>query len=383
MVTLAAIRNSSHAQEPRIRALPKDPTQRRVVLSGGGTAGHVYPALAVAEVYGEIAPRARLLFVGTRAGTESRLVAAHGHRFAAIPGAPLFGVGPTGKARALRELARSMVRARQLLAREGIQLVLGFGGYASAGTVLAARSLGLPCAIHEPNAVPGLTNRLLGRFATRVYVSHAAAGRALGRRDAVLTGTPVRAEIRNLALARDPAHPPPARVLVAGGSLGSDFLNRRVPEALAQLARSMPLEVRHQAGARPTAGVEDAYRASGMKAEVLPYLDDIAAAYRWADAAIVCAGAITLAELAAAALPALVVPLARASRDHQRFNARAFAEASGMPWMTEREWRDDVAAARLASLLRGEISTRRLQELARADAAGDLVRDCEALLPER
>ena len=209
---------------------------RRVALATGGTAGHVTPALAVAEAYRAARPDTSVVFIGSASGFEQRLVAAHGYHFETIPAAPLYGVTAWRRLQAFSHLAAGVRRARRVLARNDVQLVIGFGGYASAGAVLAARSLGLAVAVHDANATPGLTNRLLAHVVDRILLGwdgaaqHVAAGRSR------CTGTPIRPALA--ALAGAPHRPPDAaraRLLVYGGSQGSPFLNRHAPELAAVL----------------------------------------------------------------------------------------------------------------------------------------------------
>src|SRR5512139_862721 len=343
---------SAAAEEHSDRCIT--PAIRRIALAAGGTGGHVYPALSVAAAYQRAAPGSRLLFIGTSGGCESWLVTAHGHHLEVVPGAPLFGVNLVGKALAMRRLVDGLLRARQLLRRERIQLVIGFGGYASAGTLLAARSLGLHTAILELNAIPGLTNRLLGRIVHRVYLGSAAARPAFAPAKTVETGTPVRSEIVRVGADKLPGPDAHGRfhILVTGGSLGSPFLNRCAAELIRSVAaRGVMLDVQHQAGLCDPEAVSRSYEQAGMSASVMPYLERMPEAYAWAHFAIACAGAGTLAELAVSGLPALVVPLRGASEDHQVANARTFAAASGVLWLREADWRPPGLAAQITELL--------------------------------
>ncbi len=359
---------------------------RRVALATGGTAGHVTPALAVAEAYRAARPDTSVVFIGSAVGFEQRLVAAHGYPFETIPAAPLYGVTAWRRVQAFSHLAQGVRCARRVLAREDVQLVIGFGGYASAGAVLAARSLGLAVAVHDANATPGLTNRLLAHVVDRILLGwdgaaqHVAAGRSR------CTGTPIRSALA--ALVGAPRCPPDAaraRLLVYGGSQGSPFLNQHAPELAAVLRQAgLAVEVRHVSGREPPQPVRAAYAARGVAAEVEAHLDDIAAAYRWADVAVASAGAVALAELAAAGLPAVLVPLAAAAHDHQASNAAVFAAATGAPWVREAAWEADAVGRQLVALLGDRDAWRGLSErtarLARADAAAAVVAECEALL---
>jgi UDP-N-acetylglucosamine--N-acetylmuramyl-(pentapeptide) pyrophosphoryl-undecaprenol N-acetylglucosamine transferase len=343
-------------------------TGHRVAIVGGGTAGHVYPALAVAEAYRAIVPEAEITFLGTGLGFEGRIIPATGCRLETIPGSPLFGTDVVGKLRALKNAVGGMTASTRIFRRERIEGLLSFGGYASAGPVLAARRARLPIALCEPNVIPGLSNRMLARLADQIYLGSSEAASAFRRGASVVTGVPVRSSISAPARAGRSIGEP-FRILVLGGSLGSSFLNRMTPALIAaMLGRGLRLEVRHQTGAPHDDEVRSAYRRAGVAATVTAFVAEIAPLYAWADLAITCAGAITLAELAVVALPALVVPLATASEDHQAANARAFHEASGCPWVRESEWETGRLAAELQRLLEGEDTLRRLQQRLKAIA---------------
>ena len=343
------------------------------------------PALAVAEAYRAAVPDVDVLFLGTPTGTESRLVPAHGYRLATVTAAPFFGVGPVGRLRSITALAAGAVQARRVLRAEGIELILGLGNFAAAGAVLGARILGLRTVIHEANAVAGVANRLLGRLVDRVLLGFADAAPAFRPGTTLLTGTPVRAALCALAASREARAPGAIRVLVLGGSQGSPFLNARVPELAGRVARrGLALEVWHQTGRGDPDPVRAAYQRKAVSARVVSSFDDVTDAYRWADVAIACAGAVTLAELAVVALPALLVPLATAALDHQRANARAFAAATGTWWTTEDAWDGTAVEERLAALVASRDERRtagaRIAAAARPEAAADVVVACEFLL---
>ena len=256
---------------------------RRIAIAGGGTGGHVQPAIAVAEAYRAAVPDVDVLFLGTPTGAESRLVPAHGYRLATVTAAPFFGVGPVARLRSVTALAAGAAQARRVLRAERVELILGLGNFASAGAVLGARMLGLPTLIHEANAVAGVANRLLGRLVDRVLLGFADAAPAFPR-GATLTGTPVRAALRALAASREPRAPGATRLLVLGGSQGSPFLNARVPEVAGRVARrGLAVEVWHQTGRGDPDPVHAAYQRNGVSARVVSSLDDITDAYRWAD----------------------------------------------------------------------------------------------------
>ena len=341
---------------------PADPSSqtpsgaaRRIAIIGSGTAGHVSPALAIADAYQKTSANVDVLFLGNARCFEARLLPTLGHRLALIQGAPLYGVGMVGKLRAMQCLAVGIYQARHILHSYGAQLVISLGGFTSASVVLAARSLGLPTVIHEANIVPGLTNRLLGRFVQRVYLGFAAAGWAFAPQHTRVTGNPIRPDIVQLHLS--PRSAPasekrPAHILVTGGSQGSHFLNQHVPELLSAIAsQGIALEVWHQTGEEDCQPIQTAYRRIGVPARVTSYIPNMAEAYWWADFAVTCAGALTLSELAVVGLPALFVPLAATAGDHQTQNALAMT-AAGAGWLIpEAQWRTNDLARRLASLL--------------------------------
>ena len=366
-------------------------TQRRIAIAAGGTAGHVYPALVTADTYRRIFPDTELLFIGTLRGLESRLIPAHGYRLKIIRGGPLLGEGVGGKIRSLGKSLAGAAQARRLLRAERTKLVIGFGGYASAGALLAALSLGLRTAIHEANVIPGLANQWLGRFVHRIYLASERAQAAFPKSRTMVTGNPVRREIVSCGEERNNRVDPPGprmRILITGGSGGSDFLNRSVPVLLPKLAaRGLTLEVLHQAGEVSLEPIRSAYSRAGISASVTTYIDDIAEAYAWADFAICCAGSQTVSELRVCNLPALLVPLPTAAADHQIANAVAFAEAGEGLWVREEEWEVDSLASEIASFFRDYESRKHASNPANLpielNAAQKLVADCEAMMNGR
>jgi UDP-N-acetylglucosamine--N-acetylmuramyl-(pentapeptide) pyrophosphoryl-undecaprenol N-acetylglucosamine transferase len=360
-----------------------------VLIAVGATAGHVYPALAIADAYRARCPDVDVRFAGVADPLPARLLAAHGQALQPVSSSPLVGVGMAGQLAALARVVRGLAQARRLLRAQGARLVLGLGGYASGSILLAARTLGARVAIHEANVVPGRANRLLAPFAHRVYLGFATAAPALRNRDPLVTGHPVRAAIAALAPVRReaPGRDRPARVLVLNSTRGERFFAERVPSLLAALdRRGVAVEARHQSGQVAVDDVALAYRRAGVKAAVAPYLEEIAADYRWADLVIARAGAGTIAETAAAGLPALLVPLTDASADHQAANAAAVAAAGAAITVREADWQCDSLAAQATALLRPAAWTAAAaaaRGLARPDAAARIVADCEASMVGR
>lgn len=363
---------------------------RRIAIAGGGTGGHVNPALAIADAWHLNFPAAKILFIGTARGLEATLVPKRGYHIELVQGSRLVGGGPLTKLRGLWSLAKGVLQARRLLQEHRVGLVIGVGGYASGAALLAAWTLGLPTAIHESNAVPGFTNKVLGRIAHRVYLGFEAAAPAFAASRVVVSGNPVRSEIAALsgragsALRSDG----PVHVLVVGGSQGALFLNEQVPPLLAQVAaQGVDLRVRHQVGRRDPAPVQAAYGEAGLEAEVLAYIDDMANAYNWADFAITRSGSGTVSELAAAGLPALLVPFPHAAGDHQAANAAAFVQAGGGFMARQAEWNGQKLAQRIVSLLTDnqalENAVAGATSVSRANAAQAVVDDCETMMEGR
>jgi UDP-N-acetylglucosamine--N-acetylmuramyl-(pentapeptide) pyrophosphoryl-undecaprenol N-acetylglucosamine transferase len=326
-------------------ALPDAVRGRLVLLAGGKTGGHVFPALAVAE---ELVRRgARAEWVGTAAGLEERLARSRGLGFHALPAAPLVGRGALQRLVALCVLLRSAWRGRALVRRTGAAVVVGTGGFVSAPAVLGAWLARRPILLLEPNAEAGVANRLLSRFAAVAAIAHQGAATGL-RCPTVLTGVPVRPALFAVAAAAAPRGDE-RRLLVLGGSQGARALNAAVPEALGRLADGgAVVAALHQTGADHLAETESAYAArferSGdrrfrrglVTVELAAFVDDVPAALSRADLVVSRAGAITLAELCAAGRASLLVPLELAG-GHQARNAEALERAGAAEVVRERE----------------------------------------------
>jgi UDP-N-acetylglucosamine--N-acetylmuramyl-(pentapeptide) pyrophosphoryl-undecaprenol N-acetylglucosamine transferase len=297
----------------------------KVLLAGGGTGGHLYPGIALAEA---LASRGHAVhFVGTAQGLESRVVPALGWPLTRIHARGLARVGLAGRLRFTVEAPLSVLDAASVLRREQPDRVVGVGGYASGPVVLLAALGGRPTVVLEQNAIPGITNRILGRVVDHVVTSYPGGEAYFPARKVRLLGNPVRQSIV-AALSGPPAARAGARlnVLVVGGSLGAHALNACLAAAAPDLAR-LPLALVHQTGPADLEGVRGAYARAGLRAEVHAFLDDMAARYAWADLVVCRAGATTLAELAIAGRPAVLVPFPYATHDHQTLNARAFEQA--------------------------------------------------------
>jgi UDP-N-acetylglucosamine--N-acetylmuramyl-(pentapeptide) pyrophosphoryl-undecaprenol N-acetylglucosamine transferase len=324
----------------------------------GGTGGHVFPALAVAH---ELAGRGwQVSWLGTPDSFESRIVPQHGFELDTIAAFRLRGQGMLNRLLAPVRLLRAMWQAQSVLRRRRPQVVLGMGGFVTGPGGLVSRLLGLPLVVHEQNAIPGLTNRWLARIASRVL--EAFPGSFVGRPDVIATGNPIRAEICELPAPAPIADERALRLLVVGGSLGAQALNEQVPAAMALLAQAARPAIRHQAGRDKADATLALYLRLGVEADVVEFVDDMAAAYRWADLVICRAGALTVSELMAAGKPAVLVPFPFAVDDHQTANARFLTQADAAVLLQQ----GDITSDRLAVLLQELLGDReRLQSMAR------------------
>jgi len=338
---------------------------RTALIMAGGTGGHVMPALAVAEALRN--QGWRVAWLGTHQGMEARIAGERGFEMAWIDFAGVRGKGLMRLAKLPFQMLTALRQARAAITRIKPDVAVGLGGYVAFPGGLMARLASTPLVIHEQNAVAGLTNRVLACFAKRVLLGLPGAfERGLdkpipcGRARTEWVGNPVRAAIAALPVPaeRYAGREGRLRLLVIGGSLGAKALNELVPQALAMLATDVRPEVRHQAGAKHIDELKSNYAAAGVEADCLAFIEDMAGVYAWADVVLCRAGASTIAELAAAGVPAGLVPFPFAVDDHQTVNARFLAEAGGGWLMPQSELNVDALAAWLRGLDRTELLKR-------------------------
>lgn len=341
------------------------------LVAGGGTGGHLFPGLAVADEL--VRGGMRVEFVGTERGIEARVVPAAGHVLHVVPGAPIRGRSPREIARGLLATVRGIRDAGRLLDARRPAVVLGVGGYASVATVVAARLRRIPAVLQEQNAVAGLANRLLGRLATRICVGFREAAVSFPSDRVVYTGNPVRESIATLARRR--REDGRLGVLVFGGSQGARRINDAMLAALPVLGTRLGrMAILHQTGAADAERVAAGYRAAGVEADVRPFVDDMAAAYAAADVAVARAGAMSCAEITVAGLPAILVPYPHAAGDHQRRNAAALVDAGAAVLLDDARCDGDTLGAELARLVDDETRRARMGACARAVARPDAAR---------
>ena len=333
-----------------------------VMILAGGTGGHIFPGLAVAQALRE--QGAEVSWLGADGGMETRLVPPHGIAIDTIAVKGLRGKGVATLLGAPLRVLRAVRDAARVLRLRKPDAVVSFGGFAAGPGGIAARIAGIPLLVHEQNRAAGLTNKVLAKFARQVMVGFPQT--FVGE---VLVGNPVRAQIAQVAppAQRDFAHGGALRLLVLGGSQGARALNNAVPQAVAALG--LPVDVLHQAGEKMLDEARSAYAGAGVEARVEPFIADMAAAYAWADLVVCRAGALTLAELCAVGVGSVLVPFPQAVDDHQTRNAEYLVERGAALLLKQ----DDALAARLGDVL-AELTGDPGKRRAMADAARALAR---------
>ena len=353
--------------------------RRTALIMTGGTGGHIFPALAVAD---ELKSRGwTLVFLGAEGGMETTLVPQHGYTLETLP---MRGMRGNGLRRWLSlpwMLARALAGAATVIFRHRPDVSVGFGGYTGFPGGLMTRLLFKPLVIHEQNSVAGLTNRLLSRLASRTLFAFPA---AFPQREG-LVGNPVRAAIAAVPApeARFAGRSGPLRVLVVGGSLGAQALNEALPAALARLPATQRPQVTHQAGAKAIDALRAAYAAVKVNADCRSFIDDMASEYAQADLVICRAGALTVAELAAVGVGSVLVPYPHAVDDHQTGNARYLADAGAARLWPQGELNAEALADWLAALTRERCleMAQAARRMALTDAASKVADVCAELAP--
>lgn len=342
------------------------PEAIRMIIMAGGTGGHIFPALAVARQLRE--QGVDVTWLGTQRGMESRVVSEAGFpiRYVSVTG--LRGKGLLGWLLAPFKLSYAVVQVMAIYFSLRPHAVVGFGGFVTGPGGFAAWLLRKPLVVHEQNAIPGMTNRVLSHMSKTVLEAFRGSFPQTTR--AIHTGNPVREDIAALAepAQRLAGHEGPLRILVIGGSLGAQALNESLPKALAALSAAQRPVVRHQAGANKAEATAALYESFGVEADVTAFIEDMAEAYAWADLVICRAGALTLAELCAAGLASILVPFPHAVDDHQTHNAQHLVKAGAAMLIPQAE----LSAERLSAVLRDILTKGREHMIKMAQAARQL-----------
>lgn len=346
----------------------------KLLIAGGGTGGHVFPALAIAKEWMSRGADREVVLVGTERGIEMKLVPQAGLPLETLRVAGLKGKSGMTLLKNLGMLGSGLSDALAVWKKHRPAVAFGVGGYAAGPMLLATWLKGTPNVIFEPNAEPGFTNKVLARFAQTIATGYSISAKAWGTK-AVLTGCPVRAEFFEIPTQ---AQHKPLRLLVTGGSQGALPVNRAFIGAAPLLAvRGEELHIVHQTGQRDYNDVQSAYAQNGLRAEVVPFLSDMADRFAWADLIVCRAGAMTAAEVAAAGRAAIFIPFGRATDSHQLRNAQEMARAGGGRVITEPELTPERLTQEIFSLLDQPRETERIaasaRTLARPHAAKEIV----------
>jgi UDP-N-acetylglucosamine--N-acetylmuramyl-(pentapeptide) pyrophosphoryl-undecaprenol N-acetylglucosamine transferase len=308
----------------------------RIVIAGGGTGGHLFPGIAIAEEFIKRDKQTEVLFIGTQKGIESKFLGSAGYELSTIDIEGIKGRGMKALAKGFYQIPQSMWQSRRILKQFRPQMVIGVGGYASGPAVLAAYFMGIPTAIAEQNAVPGITNRILGKFVDKIFVTYAQTAELFSRSMVLLSGNPVRAAfagVRSLQKTKKDF----CQLLIFGGSQGAMAINKSVVEMLPQLQRiKNKVCILHQTGVREVESIRAAYGCYGIQADVTDFIVDMADAYRKADLIICRAGATSLAEITAAGKATVLIPFPWATNDHQTKNAQVMVDAGAAIMINEK-----------------------------------------------
>ncbi len=323
----------------------------RLLIAGGGTGGHLFPGVAVAEELRAREPDAAVRFVGTSRGIEARVLPDLGWELDLIEVSGLKTVGILGAMRGLMRLPRALWQARKVVKAFKPDAVIGVGGYASGPVVLMARLRGIPTAICEQNSIPGLTNKILGRVVRAVFLSFEESRRFFKPTKIQMTGNPVRRDLVQKLLSAAPPGAERVHILVSGGSLGAVAVNELAATALIQLARTTPITITHQTGEKDLAVTAKRYTDAGVTADCRAFIKDMAATYLAADLVIGRAGATTVAELAIAGKPAVFIPYPHAADNHQEINAREMATQGAALMFRQSELTADKLLAAIRPLV--------------------------------
>jgi UDP-N-acetylglucosamine--N-acetylmuramyl-(pentapeptide) pyrophosphoryl-undecaprenol N-acetylglucosamine transferase len=335
---------------------------KRIIIMAGGTGGHVFPALAVAQSLAE--KGWHVSWLGTKKGLESRVIPENGIDIDWLSVAGVRGKGLLSKISALFRLITACVQSAKILLKRKPDVVLGMGGFVAGPGGLMAKMLGIPLVIHEQNRVPGTTNRMLAKIANQVLEAFPDSFKKAV--NAKCTGNPLRKAFLNLPEKPHKQENQSVRVLVVGGSQGAKILNECVPEALAEIPYA---QVIHQTGAAMRDQVDECYRALGLHADVQDFINDMVATYQWADLIICRAGAMTISEIAAVGVPAILIPLPGAIDDHQTANAQYLTHSGAGQILAQKDLNKTTLVKAIHDMLeKREPMGKAAKECARLDA---------------
>ncbi len=348
----------------------------RVIIAGGGTGGHLFPGIAVAEEFIRRDPTGRVIFVGTRHGIESRVIPKEGYPIEYLTAEGMVGKSFFNKIKASCLFMAAIFQSFSIISSVRPDIVIGVGGYASVGMVIAARLKGIPTIIMEQNSVPGLANRFLGNFADIIAVTYQESISFFPREKTFLTGNPVRKRVLSKeasdAYSSFSLHKDRFSILVFGGSLGAKAINNALIEALHYLLDlRQNIQFVHQTGEKDLQSVTEAYKKLGFQGTVLPFIYRMSDAYTVADLVICRAGATTLSEIASIGKAAILVPYPHAASNHQEFNARKLEDMGAAKVILDRHLTGEVAAKAIRELYNNPDKRKEMQKASKAFGRSD------------
>ena len=359
----------------------------RIVIAGGGTGGHLFPGIAIAEEFLKRDDKTQIIFIGTQRGIESRLLGQLGYELKEIDIEGVKGRGIKALMKVVYQIPKSLWQSRRILKQFRPDMVMGVGGYASGPAVLAAYFMGIPTAVAEQNAIPGATNKILGNFADKIFVTYEQTRTFFPPAKVIFSGNPVRASFAAPS-SRTKKERAYRQLLIFGGSQGAEAINKSVMDMLPQLeVMKDKVRILHQTGQRQLEEVKMAYKQFGIQAAVTPFILGMAEAYADADLIICRAGATSLAEITAAGKAAVLIPYPWAANDHQLKNAQALEAEGAAAVIPERELSGAKLFAVVENLLRDEKKIRRMEEnslrISKIDAAATIVEACVKLMTDK
>jgi len=360
-------------------------TEMKIIIAGGGTGGHLFPALALAKEMIKMNADASVTFVGTARGLEARVIPREGYDIRFIRSEGLVGKGIFKTVKSLMKVPVSLKDSRDILKDIKPDLVLGVGGYSSGPVVLCAKMMGIPTIIHEQNTIPGFANKVLGGFVDTVAVTYHESVKYFPAYKTYITGNPIRAEIltgsrdrgcENFSLDRDRF-----TIFVFGGSLGASSINKAVAEALTYLEPLKgQIQFLHQTGERECDSVKEIYRSKEFRGTVIPFAYEMADAYAVADLIISRAGATTLAELTACGKAAILIPYPYAAANHQEVNARKLWDIGAAQMILERDLNGKTLADLIKHLLEEPDAIGEMERISKSLGSGDAARKVVELM---
>jgi UDP-N-acetylglucosamine--N-acetylmuramyl-(pentapeptide) pyrophosphoryl-undecaprenol N-acetylglucosamine transferase len=359
----------------------------RVAIAGGGTGGHLFPGIAVAEEFIKRDPQNRVIFIGTKRGIEQRLLGKLGYELRLIDVEGLKGRGLKALIKGVYAIPNSMWQSRKILTDFGPDVVIGVGGYASGPAVITAWLMGIPTAIAEQNALAGNTNRILGKFVDKIFLTYEQSKNLFAADKVLVTGNPVRAAFA-AGLGATRGGKQGRQILIFGGSQGAAAINKTVV-AMMPLLQKIKGGIRfvHQTGERDLEMVQKAYEKYGIEAQVSPFIVDMAQVLAVSDLIICRAGATSLAEITAAGKASILIPFPWAANDHQTMNAQAMVDAGASAMMKESELAPEKLFALMEALLSDDGKLRGMEaqsgKLGRTDAAAKIADVCMQLATKK